>query len=159
MAKKYERTVADEIDWKIIDQLHAATVNFSTTSLELKKIFFVLVGILVPVLIKLAGNKLDTSLFVTLYTIITAFAFLDSFTYFYQEKLREKMNIHFGLIKSRNAENSAAADSDQGSFTIESNRTGKGRLRRSILNESMMLYWAMIILNTLALLLFHNNTI
>ena len=100
--KEYKKSLEDEIDWKIIDQLHAATLNFSTTSLELKKLFFVLVGIAVPTLIKLAGDELDLSLFVTIYLISSTFWLLDSFTYFYQEKLREKMDKHFMQIRIRN---------------------------------------------------------
>ena len=76
--KEYKRTLEDEIDWKVIDQLHTATVNFSSTSLELKKLFFVMVGIAVPSLIKLAGDKLDLSLFVTLYILTFTFWFIDS---------------------------------------------------------------------------------
>lgn len=102
--KEYKKTLEDEIDWKVIDQLHTATNTFSTASLELKKLYFVLVGVAVPSLIKLASDKLDTSLFVTLYLLTFAFWFLDSFTYFYQEKLREKMDKLFNQIKSRNKE-------------------------------------------------------
>jgi hypothetical protein len=67
--KEYKKSVQDEIDWKIIDQLHSATLNFSSTSLELKKLLIVLIGITVPVLVKLAGDKLDLSLFVTIYLL------------------------------------------------------------------------------------------
>jgi hypothetical protein len=28
--KEYKKTLEDEIDWKIIDQLHTATLNFLT---------------------------------------------------------------------------------------------------------------------------------
>lgn len=80
--KEYKKSLEDEIDWKLIDQLHLATVNFSTMSLELKKLFFVLVGIAVPSLLKLAHDKLDISFFITLYILTITFWFLDSFTYF-----------------------------------------------------------------------------
>lgn len=38
----YRKTLDDEINWKLIDQLHSATLNFSSTSLELKKFFLFL---------------------------------------------------------------------------------------------------------------------
>ena len=33
--------IEDKIDWKKIDQLHNATINFSKNSLEIKKLLFV----------------------------------------------------------------------------------------------------------------------
>lgn len=147
---EYNRTLEDEIDWKVIDQLHSATANFSTTSLELKKIFLILVGIAVPSLIKLTGDKLDISLFVTLYILTLTFWFLDSFTYYYQEKLRAKMNNHFNQIKQRHQ-----VDSDNVGITIEATRTQKYRRLRSVFNTSVSLYWILILLNTFAFILFH----
>jgi len=151
---EYKRTLEDEIDWKVIDQLHSATLNFSTTSLELKKIFFILVGIAVPSLIKLAGDKLDTSLFVTLYILTLTFWCLDSFTYFYQEKLREKMDNHFHQIKLRHKENEVKVD-----ITIESTRTKKYRCWRSVFNTSVSLYLVLVVLNTVAIVLYHYDII
>ena len=148
-SKEYKKSLEDEIDWKIIDQLHAATLNFSTTSLELKKLFFVLVGIAVPTLVKLAGDKLDLSLFVTIYLLSLTFWLLDSFTYFYQEKLREKMDNHFTQIRTRNVETIENPD-----YTLENNRTSSGRIWRSLTNLSIKLYIFSIILNTIALILY-----
>lgn len=157
--KEYKRTLEDEIDWKIIDQLHTATVNFSATSLELKKLFFVLVGIAVPSLIKLSGDKLDLSLFITLYILTFTFWFMDSFTYFYQEKLREKMNTHFTEIKNRNKENLILPDTIKQGFTIEVIRTKDNRLWRSVSNPSVRFYFFLLILNTIGILLFLNHFI
>lgn len=157
--KEYKRTLEDEIDWKVIDQLHTATVNFSSTSLELKKLYFVLVGIAVPSLIKLAGDKLDISLFITLYFLTFTFWFMDGFTYFYQEKLREKMNWHFTEIKNRNEKNLILTKTIKPSFSIEANRTKENRFLRSISNPSVKFYFIMSILNTIGLLLFVNHCI
>lgn len=148
--KEYKKSLDDEIDWKIIDQLHTATLNFSTTSLELKKLLFILVGIAVPSLIKLAGNKLDTSLFITIYLLAITFWFLDSFTYFYQEKLREKMDYHFSQIKARNSEILIVTDNNTNNFTIENNRTSSDRIFRSITNPSVRIYMFVFALNSIA---------
>lgn len=151
--KDYKKTLEDEIDWKIIDQLHTATLSFSTTSLELKKLLFVLIGIAVPSIIKLAGDKLDNSLFVTIYLLALTFWFLDSFTYFYQEKLREKMDTHFSSLKTRNAPPLEKTDETSEDFTLENNRTSSDRITRSITNPSVRLYFFVILLNTIALIL------
>ncbi|MDN3671562.1 hypothetical protein QWY99_00590 [Flavobacterium branchiarum] len=151
---EYVKSLDDEIDWKIIDQIHTATLNFSTTSLELKKIFLVLIGIAVPSLIKLAGDKIDTSLFVTIYLLALAFWSLDSFTYFYQEKLREKMDVHFANIKNRNLPTLTSKPVIGDDFTLENSRTSSNRIRRSIVNLSVMLYMFVVGLNTVALVLY-----
>lgn len=150
---EYKKSLEDEIDWKIIDQLHAATINFSTTSLDLKKLLFVLIGLAVPTIIKLAGNKLDNSLFITVYLLGFTFWFLDSFTYFYQEKLREKMDKHFRNIKERNAQKIIIGIKKE-DFTLENTRTNTGRLKRSAINPSVRLYMFVIGLNTIAFILF-----
>ncbi|WP_028786991.1 hypothetical protein [Terrimonas ferruginea] len=152
--KQYIKTVDDEIDWKIIDQLHAATLNFSNLSLELKKLLFVLIGIAIPSLVKLAGDKLDLSLFVTIYLLASAFWLLDSFTYFYQEKLREKMDARFKQIKNRHALLPIVLPSNEDNYTLDNSRTSKNRIKRSIINASTRLYFIVIILDTLALFLF-----
>ena len=148
-SKEYKKSLEDEIDWKIIDQLHAATLTFSTTSLELKKLFFVLVGIAVPTLVKLAGDKLDFSLFITIYLLSLTFWLLDSFTYFYQEKLREKMDNHFTQIRTRNIETIEVSD-----YTLENSRTSSCRVWRSLTNPSIRLYLFSVTLNTLAFVLY-----
>jgi hypothetical protein len=147
---EYKKSLEDEIDWKIIDQLHTATVNFSSSSLELKKMLFVLIGIAVPSLIKLSGDHLDNSLFVTLYILTFTFWTLDSFTYFYQEKLREKMDKHFGNIKTRNS-SELVTESD---FTLENSRNSKNRFWRSIYNPSTRMYPLLIFIITCGVILF-----
>lgn len=157
--KEYKKSLEDEIDWKLIDQLHAATLNFSNASLELKKLFFVLVGIAIPSLIKLSKDRLDFSLFITLYVLSIAFWLLDGFTYYYQETLREKIDKHFNQIKARNNESIIITNNIIQDYTIEVKRTKKGRLFRSIFNPSVWFYLVLLILNTIALVLFFNHTI
>jgi len=151
---EYKKSLDDEIDWKIIDQLHSATLNFSTTSLELKKLLFVLIAIAVPSLIKLANDQLDTSLFITIYLLAFTFWFLDSFTYFYQEKLREKMDNHFSKIKIRNTEKLILEKKEINDFTLENNRTSSDRIKRSLTNPSVRLYMFVIALNSIAYVLY-----
>ena len=159
MNKGYTKSLEDEIDWKIIDQLHTATIKFSSTSLEIKKLYFVLIGIAVPTIIKLSANKLDISLFSTLYILTLTFWFLDSFTYYYQEKLREKMNLRFAEIKKRNKESLIVPSNIVVEYVIETNRTNRKRLWRSIFNSSIILYLVFLILNSLAMWLYLKEVI
>jgi len=155
MEKEYKKNLEDEIDWKIIDQLHAATISFSNSSLELKKLFFVLIGISVPSLIKLAGDKVDLSLFVSVYILTITFWLLDSYTYYYQEKLRQRMNSHFSDIRKRNIQAVLDPEGD----TIELYRNSKGRLVRSLFNFSLILYLFIFSINTLGVVLYLTDVV
>lgn len=94
--------IKDKIDWKKIDQLHNATINFSKNSLEIKKLLFVVIGIATPLIINLCNNHLDRALFISLYIIIFLFWIFDSYTYYYQKKLRFQMDYYFKQILNRN---------------------------------------------------------
>lgn len=94
--------IEDKIDWKKIDQLHNATINFSKNSLEIKKLLFVVIGISTPLIINLCNNQLNVALFISLYIIIFAFWVFDSYTYYYQKKLRFQMDYYFEQVLSRN---------------------------------------------------------
>jgi ABC-type multidrug transport system fused ATPase/permease subunit len=155
----YRKTLDDEIDWKLIDQLHSATLNFSSTSLELKKIFFTLIGIAVPILIKLANERLECSLFITLYILILTFWFLDSFTYYYQEKLREKMDKIFSRIKERNKESTLIVAKNNNSYTIESTRSKDKRIFRSAFNSSLGIYPILLLLTSICSILYWKGII
>lgn len=85
-----------------IDQLHNATINFSKNSLEIKKLLFVVIGISTPLIINLCNNQLDVALFISLYIIIFSFWIFDSYTYYYQKKLRFQMDHYFEQILTRN---------------------------------------------------------
>ena len=147
------RSFNDKIDWKIIDQLHSATSTFSSASIELKKMFFILISISSPIIIKLSDNKLDYSLFITIYLLIFTFWYLDSFTFYYQEGLREKMDLRFKSLTRRNI--SVTNTNNTGDeYTLENNRTSHGRTKRVLKHKSLRIYPVFIVLNTLALLSF-----
>ena len=47
MPPEKPRDIDSEIDWKIIDQLHNAVLNFSRNSMQAKKIMFTMLGVFV----------------------------------------------------------------------------------------------------------------
>lgn len=149
--QEYKKTLADEIDWKIIDQLHNVTLNFSSKSLEIKRIFVIFIGILVPVALQLSKNTLSWALFSSLYVVIISFWLVDSYTYYYQEKLRGLMNKKFESISLRNG------TSDTKDFVIDPKRVKKKGLKslvKSMFNFSHLLYYIMIILNLITSLMY-----
>ena len=70
--------IEDKIDWKKIDQLHNATINFSKNSLEIKKLLFVVIGISTPLIINLCNNQLEGAVFSSLYSISFSFGSVES---------------------------------------------------------------------------------
>ncbi|MFD2909670.1 hypothetical protein ACFSX9_13110 [Flavobacterium ardleyense] len=153
--REYKKSFEDEVDWTIIDQLHSATSRFSTASIELKKMFIILIGISIPAIIKLTDSKLDESLFVTIYVLTFTFWYLDGFTYFYQENLRAKMDERFEKLKRKNTVSPTEDEnSETDEYTLPDNRKKSDRRSRAFLNSSVRIYQIFFILNTIAFVLF-----
>ncbi|SCY93526.1 hypothetical protein SAMN05720606_112178 [Paenibacillus polysaccharolyticus] len=151
---RYKRTLEDEIDWKIIDQLHNATLNFSTKSLEIKKMFLVFIGILIPAILKLSNDTMNWSIVIIMYLSILSFWLIDSYTYYYQEKLRGLMDNRFINISKRNERELIIKENIKSGFTIEPNRVKKVSKVKSIFNASHLIYFIMLILNIIFHLLY-----
>ena len=152
---EYKKSFEDEVDWVIIDQLHSATSRFSTASIELKKMFIILIGISIPAIIKLTDSKLDESLFVTIYVLTFTFWYLDGFTYFYQENLRAKMDERFEKLKRKNTVSEIEDEnSETDEYTLPDDRKKSDRWSRAFLNSSVRIYQIFFILNTIAFVLF-----
>jgi len=133
--------IKDQIDWKVVDQLHAATLEFSRNCSNLKKICITLLIASCTLLAKFNNNSLDLSFFVAGFVIPLFFWGLDSTSYFYQEKLREIINRKLNDIKRRNGTDSITTAEG---ITLELERTQESRLSRSIFNYSMLLYYVLI---------------
>jgi hypothetical protein len=152
---EYKKSFEDEVDWVIINQLHSATSRFSTASIELKKMFIILIGISIPAIIKLTDSKLDESLFVTIYVLTFTFWYLDGFTYFYQENLRAKMDERFEKLKRKNTVSETEDEnSETDEYTLPDDRKKSDRWSRAFLNSSVRIYQIFFILNTIAFVLF-----
>ena len=134
MPQEKPRDINSEIDWKIIDQLHNAVLNFSTNSMQAKKIMFTLLGIFVAAMTKAPTIYSVERWFPVIIGIVVLFWAFDSYTY-YQEKLRAAMDVRFEAIKRRyiNARNNDV-------FTLPDNRQKGCRLWRSAFNGSVLFY-------------------
>ena len=152
--REYKTSFEDEVDWKIIEQLHSATSKFSSASIELKKMYLILVGITTPAIIKLSNDSLDFSLFITLYILTLTFWYLDSFTFFHQENLRDKMDIRFQKLKFRNTINEQSENNENEEYTLENNRTSADRWKRAFKDSSVRIYQVFIFLNTIGFVLY-----
>jgi hypothetical protein len=84
---------------------------------------------------------------------------LDGLTYYYQENLREMMDIRFNQIKTRNIPAIINTEKDSDNFTLDNKRTKKGRARRAAFNISARHYIFVILLNTIGFTLYILNII
>lgn len=130
-----------EIDWKIIDQLHNAVINFSRNSMQTKRIMFTLLGIFVAAILQLSSLEDAVKWFPFIIVIVALFWAFDSFTYYYQEKLRAKMDERFESLKKRYSHSNRSDE-----YTLPDKRKSKCRVFRSIFNWSIVFYPSIIVM-------------
>lgn len=135
-----KRDIDSEIDWKIIDQLRNAVLNFSRNSMQAKKILFAMLGVFVAALFQVKNLATCLKWFPFVIAIVVLFWVFDAYTYYYQEKLRAAMDVRFHSLKRRYP--SSNPDDD---FTLPDSRKACGRLWRSLFNVSVLLFYPSII--------------
>ncbi|MFF7890386.1 hypothetical protein ACFZDI_00355 [Streptomyces sp. NPDC007907] len=82
---------ADDLDKDQLDQLHAATVKASEACLELKKLCALILVPVGTIIASFGDKKPGAPLFVAGLLVIIGFWVADSFSYYYQRKLRGAM--------------------------------------------------------------------
>ena len=89
--KPYTKSLQDELDWKLLDQLYGVVAQISSFCFEIKKFCVTTLFVVMTLMIKFTSDKLDHSIFVAGLLIPICFWFLDATGYFYQVKLRGTM--------------------------------------------------------------------
>ena len=64
-AEPYVKSLEDELDWKLLDQLHGAVSQISGFCFEIKKFCVTTTFIILTLLVKFTSDNLDQSLFIT----------------------------------------------------------------------------------------------
>lgn len=143
----YIKSLNDELDWKLLDQLHGAVSQISSFCFEIKKFCVTTLFVVLAFIIKFTSDKLDQSIFVTGLIIPLCFWFLDATGYFYQVKLRGMMD----AIRERLAsEHSPKLIISLSARVIESSRVKAPLYKRILsagLNHSMWLYAMLLIID------------
>lgn len=152
MLKKlpYQKSCTDEIDFKVVDQLHGAVSQISGFCFEIKKICVATLFIVLTLIVKITNNKLDLSIFISSYCMILSFWFLDSVAYYYQIKLRGKMQEKLDGIENRN-DNKKLTKHD-GITNIEKKTKELwpfAKILNAGINHSMWLYLILFLLSLL----------
>jgi len=139
VAKEYAKTLDDELDWKLMDQLHGAVSQFSSFCFEIKKFCVTTVFVLLSLIVSLT-KSVDLSMFVAGFVVPISFWVLDTTAYYYQVKIRGRMeDIRKSII------NRSEVKIDIGDTTkiIEISRTKGGHAKRILeaaFNHSMWIY-------------------
>jgi hypothetical protein len=100
-AKTYTKTLQDELDWKLVDQLYGVTAQISGFCFEIKKFCVTTEFVVLTFIVKFTKDQLDDSVFVAGFLMAVCFWFLDATAYYYQVKLRGTMDSIRDRIKKR----------------------------------------------------------
>ena len=143
-AKPYTKTLQDELDWKLLDQLSGVVSQISSFCFETKKFCITTLFVVITLMAKFTIGKLDDSIFVAGLCIPLCFWFLDSTGYFYQVKLRGTMEQIRLRLESRDFKPLVGAD---GTKIIDKARVDIPiylKVQGAVFNHSMWLYVVLI---------------
>ncbi|MCU5474216.1 MULTISPECIES: ABC transporter ATP-binding protein [Bacillus cereus group] len=133
----------DDFDTMKIDQLHKVVMNFSSQSIEIKKMCITVeVAALTLITTIFKGNYSEPSFTIStlliLFLVPILFYGIDIYTYYYQDKLRGVMLESENNIRKRNKLDTRREK--------RFDRNNKKRIRRAIKSYSNMIYWALLII-------------
>ncbi|HDR8184936.1 TPA: hypothetical protein QC116_004393 [Bacillus thuringiensis] len=133
----------DDFDTMKIDQLHKVVMNFSSQSIEIKKMCITVeVAALTLITTIFKGNYSEPSFTIStlliLFLVPILFYGIDIYTYYYQDKLRGLMLESENNIRKRNKLDTRREK--------RFDRNNKKRIRRAIKSYSNMIYWALLII-------------
>lgn len=155
----YSKTLNDELDWKLLDQLHVAVSQFSGFCFEIKK-FCVTTEFVVISLIATLAKSIDASMFVAGAVIAVSFWILDATAYYYQVKVRSRMEeIRRDLLErcSDKRCGSEHLEVSEVSEIISIERSAGGPVKlifKAGFNHSMWIYAIILVVNFAVLLLY-----
>jgi hypothetical protein len=155
----YTRSLDDELDWKLIDQLYGIVSQISGFCFETKKFCVTTEFVVLAFLAKFTANKPDHSIFVAGLAIPLCFWLLDSVAYFYQVKIRGAMESIRERIKERNKQRIVDTG---GAPVIARDRIQRALFRRvfdAAINPSMLLYAFLAVIDLCTWRLFVVGTI
>jgi len=124
--------INETLKLKEIDQLDSAILQFSKNTLATKKICASLLVGVTTIILKLADNGLDFSIYVGSITIILIFWVIDSNSYFYQRKLRIRMTEIVNELKGSKLVING--------YGMPLRKTEKASWLRAFLNSSQLFY-------------------
>ncbi|HTC33323.1 MAG TPA: hypothetical protein VK724_08125 [Bryobacteraceae bacterium] len=157
--KAYVKTLEDELDWKLLDQLAGVVTQISSFCFEIKKFCVTTAFVVLTLIASFTRAKVDHSLFVAGLVVPICFWFLDSVAYFYQVKLRGSMDSIRERIVSRGGQIGGSSAIGQVISPKRASRSGSGKVFDAAFNHSMWLYGLMLLIDLVVWGLFVNRSI
>ncbi len=142
--RPYAKSLDDELDWKLLDQLYGVVSQISGFCFEIKKFCVTTEFVVLTLLTKFTTDKLDGSFFVAGLLIPVCFWFLDAVGYYYQVKLRATMEVIRKRIMDRNSQQIISANRIPVISAKRTERTWFLKVVDAAINHSMWLYGFMI---------------
>lgn len=156
---EYERSIEDDLDWSLLDQLHSVVLQIGTFCFRTKQVCLTVLTAVVALIATFTDDTLDHSIFVAAVVIPICFWLLDSIAYFYQVKIRGMMDGIRDRIHNRHA---AGVLRGPDLEVISNDRTDRRialRLWDALFNHSMWLYPVLIIVDLFLWRAFSSGTI
>ena len=144
---EYKRTVEDELDWSLLDQLHAVVLQIGTFCFRTKQICLTVLAGVIGLIATFTDDKLNSSVFIAGAVIPLSFWFLDAVAYYYQVKLRGVMDGIRERIRKRHAEDILRGPNAEVIANSRTERIVVLRLRDAFFNHSMWLYFFLLIID------------
>ncbi|WAJ24038.1 hypothetical protein [Lacrimispora xylanolytica] len=141
--KKGEKDIKDEIKLDNIKQIHSAVLQFSSNTMEIKKLF---ISVLIAYFTIMAGMitkiSISTNLAIKiLATIVVLFWILDAQSYYYQKKLRRLITkLQNELIEKADVTENTGSSMK----TLQRLKVFAGHILKSMFNMSMFIYYLII---------------
>ncbi|QTN43330.1 hypothetical protein [Marinobacter salsuginis] len=155
----YPRTIEDELDWSVVNQLHAVVLQIGTFCFRTKQVCLtVLIGV-IGFITALTSDELDTSIFVAGLLIPICFWFLDSVAYFYQVKLRGVMDGVRDRIQKRHSTELLRGQNSEVISNERISRSSTKKVGDAFFNHSMWIYYILIITDLVLWLAFSKGAI
>jgi len=155
----YVKTLEDELDWNLLNQLYGVVSQVSSFCFEIKKFCVTTEFVVLTLLAKFTKDKVDHSLFVAGFVIPLCFWFLDAIGYYYQVKLRGSMESIRQRIGSRHTQQVYGASGGHVISVERTKRTGVSRVIDAAFNHSMWLYAFMVLIDLVVWGLFVKRSI
>ena len=133
------KEIQDKLNWDNINQLHNAVSNFSRQSFDIKKLWITVEISVITLLSSLKVGDIDFAVLI-IELVVIFFYFLDSMTYYYQNKLRYKMEAERNAIRKRYG------------IKYKSPNQEKCSIFKALFNWSHLLYYVVLAFGILYLL-------
>mgnify|MGYP003650259263 CR=1 FL=1 len=141
MSDEDVKTASDNIDWKIVDQLHDATLKISNDCFEYKKLCVAVVAGVIALMVRFGSEQNLQFVLAVCGLVCLGFWFSDATAYFYQRSLRRTMTRKINSIAVRNG-------------APEEPNLDQPTMAAAIFNRSMALYFVLILIIFILWLLF-----